>query len=206
MDVVGQDLNFVFIYLDDLLVFSRSRCEHQDHIRQLFRRLDQYGLVINVDKCQFGQATINFLGHQISPHGVLPLPEKVDTIRNFPKPDTVKGLQEFNGMVNFYHRFIPRAAGIMRPLYAALTGKPKTIIWTTEMDTAFDAAKEALAAATMLNYPRSEAPTALTTDASATSVGAVLEQLVDGVWQPLAFFSRQLRPPNRSTVPLIASC
>jgi len=64
------------------------------------------------------------------------------------------------------------------------------------MDTAFDAAKEALAAATMLNYHRSEARTTLTTDASATSVGAVLEQLVNGVWQH-AFFSRQLRPPEQ---------
>ena len=197
MDVVGQDLDFVFIYLDDILVFSRSHREHRDHIRRLFSRLDQYGLVINVDKCQFGQATINFLGHQISSRGVLPLPEKVETIRNFPKPATVKGLQEFNGMVNSYHRFVPGAAGIMRPLYAALTGKPKVIVWTPEMDTAFDAAKEALATATMLTYPCSEAPTALTTDASATSVGAVLEQLVDGIWQPLAFFSRQLRPPEQ---------
>ena len=196
MDVVGQDLNFIFIYLNDILVFSRSHREHQDHIRQLFRRLDQYGLAISADKCQFGKTTINFLGHQISSHGVLPLPEKVDTIRNFPKPATVKGLQEFNGMINFYHRFVPGAAGIMRPLYAAVTNKPKALIWTTEMDTAFDAAKEALAAATMLNYHRSEARTTLTTDASATSVGAVLEQLVNGVWQH-AFFSRQLRPPEQ---------
>jgi len=65
------------------------------------------------------------------------------------------------------------------------------------MDTAFDAAKEAVAAATMLNYPRTEAPTALTSDASATSVGTVLEQLVDGVLQPFAYFSKQLRPPEQ---------
>jgi len=111
-------------------------------------------------------------------------------------PPTDKGLQEFCGMVNFYHRFIPAAAKIMRPLYAALKDQTKTLTWTEEMKSAFSKAKEALAAATMLTYPRSEAPIALTTDASATAVGAVLEQLVDGVWQPLAFFSRQLRPPE----------
>lgn len=197
MDVVGQDLDFVFIYLDDILVFSRSHREHRHHLRQLFRRLDEYGLVVNVDKCQFGRSTIDFLGHQISSDGVLPLPDKVDVIRNFPKPTTVKGLQEFNGMVNFYHRFVPGAARIMQPLYAALTRKPQVLLWTPDMDAAFETAKEALAGATMLSYPHADAPTALTTDASATAVGAVLEQCVDGVWQPLAFFSKQLRPPEQ---------
>jgi hypothetical protein len=197
MDAVAQDLDFIFIYLDDILIFSRSRKAHHDHLRQLLRRLQDHGLVINVDKCHFGQTTIDFLGHRISSHGVVPLPGKVDAIRKFPRPTTLKGLQEFNGMVNFYHRFVPGAARIMRPLYAALTGKPKFLTWTDDMTTAFDAAKEALATATMLNYPCVEAPTALTTDASATAVGAVLEQLVDGVWEPLAFFSRQLRPPEQ---------
>jgi len=197
MDVVGQDMDFIFIYLDDILVFSRSHDEHHDHLRQLFRRLDQYGLVVNVDKCQFGRTTMDFLGHRISSTGVLPLLEKVHAVRQFPKPTTVKGLQEFNGMINFYHRFVPGAARIMRPLYAALTGKSKVLVWTPQMDAAFDTAKEALATATLLNFPCPEAPTALTTDASATAVGAVLEQFADGVWQPLAFFSRQLRPAEQ---------
>ena len=196
MDTVGQGLDFIFIYLDDILVFSRSRQAHYAHLRQLFQRLHQHGLVVNVDKCQFGRSTIDFLGHRISPHGVIPLPDRVEAIRQFPMPPTDKGLQEFCGMVNFYHRFIPAAAKIMRPLYAALKDQTKTLTWTEEMKSAFSKAKEALAAATMLTYPRSEAPIALTTDASATAVGAVLEQLVDGVWQPLAFFSRQLRPPE----------
>jgi len=96
-------------------------------------------------------------------------------------PTTGKGLQEFCGMVNFYHRFIPAAARIMRPLYAALKVQAKTLTWTEEMTSAFTKAKEALAAATMLTYPHSQAPIALTTDASATAVGAVLEQLVNGI-------------------------
>ena len=140
---------------------------------------------------------MDFFGHQISSNGVLPLPGMVDVVRKFPQPTTVKGLQEFNGMVNFYHRFVPGAARIMRPLYAAITGKSKVLAWTPQMVTAFESAKEALAAATLLNYPRPDMPTALTTDASATAVGAVLEQFADGVWQPIAFFSRQLRPPEQ---------
>ena len=196
MDTVGQGLDFIFIYMDDILVFSRSRQAHYDHLRQLFNRLHQYGLVVNVDKCQFGRSTIDFLGHRISPQGVIPLPDKVQAICQYPMPTTDKGLQEFCGMANFYHRFVPGAARIMRPLYMALKTKTKTLTWSEEMMTAFTTAKEALAAATMLTYPRSGASIALTTDASATAVGAVLEQLVDGEWQPLAFFSRQLRPPE----------
>ena len=80
MDVVDQDLPFVVIYLDDILVFSRTPREHLSHLRQLFQRLQQYGLVINVDKCQFGRSTTDFLGHRISA-GVVPLPEKVEAIR-----------------------------------------------------------------------------------------------------------------------------
>lgn len=197
MDIMGHDLDFTFIYLDDILVFSRSRQDHIEHLRQLFQRLDQHGLVVNVDKCQFGRTVIDFLGHRISPQGVVPLPDKVEAIRHFPKPISVKTLQEFNGMVNFYHRFVPAAARLMRPLYAALSGKPRTLVWTPEMSIAFDNVKEALAAATMLSFPQPDAPIALTTDASSTAVGAVLEQLVKGSWQPLAFFSRQLRLPEQ---------
>jgi len=77
MDVVGRDLDFIFIYLDDILVFSRSRQDHYHQLRQLFQRLDKYGLIVNVDKCQFGCTSIDFLGHRISVKGVTPLPGKV---------------------------------------------------------------------------------------------------------------------------------
>ena len=83
---------------------------------------------------------------------------------------------------------------MMKPLYQALTGKPrpKTLTWSQEMDTAFQAAKDALAKATLLHHPVSGARTALTTDASDTAMGAVLEQQIGDQWQPLAFYRRQL--------------
>ena len=117
---------------------------------------------------------------------VFPLPEKVDAIRSFPRPTTVKQLQEHLGMVNFYHRFVPSAAALMQPLYKAVDMKCKLLVWTSELDTSFKQSKEALANATMLVHPCHEAPTSLTVDASDVAVGAVLEQLIDGVWTPLA--------------------
>ena len=198
MDTVCGSLDFVFVYIDDILVASRTKEQHHSHLRELFERLKEFGLVVNKAKCYFGQESLEFLGHKISSTGIEPLPKKVEVIRNFPCPEKMKGLQEFLGMVNFYHRFIPRAAAIMRPLYAALSGKSQNefISWTSEMREAFQATKDALACATMLVHPRENAPLALTVDASDVAVGAVLEHQVEDKWQPLAFFSRQLRRPE----------
>ena len=123
MDTVCQGLDFIFIYLDDILVASHNGHEHIQHLRILFERLRQHGLVVNVAKCKFGLSEIEFLGHMILRHGAIPLPEKVQAITDSPQPTTVKALQQFVGMVNFYHRFAPAAASLMSPLFAALSGK-----------------------------------------------------------------------------------
>ncbi|KAL1256232.1 hypothetical protein QQF64_011777 [Cirrhinus molitorella] len=102
-------------------------------------------------------------------------------------------------MVNFYHRFIPRAAQLMQPLYEALKGKkPKhTVDWTVDKEKAFTDTKAALANAAMLAHPLPAAPIAITSDASDYAVVAVYEQWAGSAWQPLAFFSRQLRPSEK---------
>ena len=112
MDTACRGLSFVFVYLDDILIFSQSQEEHEAHLRQLFGRLQEHGLVISLSKCQFGVSEIDCLGHRVNQQGVFPLPEKVDAIRSFPRPTTVKQLQEYLGMVNFYHRFGPSAAAL----------------------------------------------------------------------------------------------
>ena len=198
------------MYIDDILVASRNVKEHKIHLRQLFKRLKDHDLVVNVAKCCFGLNKIDFLGHLITQHGITPLPSKVDAVRQFKQPSTVKGLQEFVGMVNFYHRFIQAAAKIIMPLFAALSGKPKTLalsgkpktlVWSEDMIKSFQDTKSALARAAMLTHPRHNVPISLTVDASDHAVGAVLQQLVHGTRQPLGFSSY-----SRSTVPLIGSC
>ena len=126
MDETLNGLFGIFVYLDDILVASNSKQEHLILLRS-----------INLAKWEFGKLEFNFLGHKITKHGVSPLPEKVEAINRFRKPDTVKRLQEFIGMVTFYHRFVPSAAMIMQPLYTALKGTPKTLNWTKEMESAF---------------------------------------------------------------------
>ena len=184
MDTVCKRLTFVFVYLDDILVGSATADDHVLHLRTVFERLASHGLVINVNKCQFGTQTIDYLSHHITSEGAIPLPAKVDGIRKFERPTTVKGLQQFAGMVNFYHRFVPNAAHIMRHIYAALTGNPVKLKWSNDLEDAFNAAKEALAQATMLVHPHAKCPTVLTVDASGAAIGAVLEQDL-GSWKPV---------------------
>ncbi|RUS73921.1 hypothetical protein EGW08_018311 [Elysia chlorotica] len=187
MDTVLQGLNCVFVYLDDILVASSSEEEHIEDVRTVCNRLHDYGLVVKLEKCLFGVKTIDFLGHRITKNGSIPLPSKVKAIEDFPKPSTVKGLQEYLGMLNFYHRFIPHAATLLRPLHNALKkAKPKQIQWTEGMNRAFQSSKTALASATMVSHPMTEAEISMSSDASDKAVGAVLEQP--------AFFSKQLRP------------
>ena len=149
-DTVCQGLDFAFVYIDGILVASRDIKTHKEHLRLLFQRLQEYGLVINISKSQFGRDTTDFFGHRITHAGIMPLPDKVDAITRFKQPITVKGLQEFVGIANFYRRFIPAAARIMLPLFEALTGKPKTLVWDETMVKAFHDTKKALAEATTL--------------------------------------------------------
>ena len=194
MDDLLGDLTFCVAYVDDILIFSSTPAEHLRHLRTVLDRLQSAGLVLRRDKCTFGVKEVDFLGHRISSKGVLPLPSKVSAVASFPTPSTVKALQEFVGMVNYYHRFLPHVASIMAPLYEVLKGKPKALTWGPPQDAAFQAAKTALSSATYLRFPAPGAPLLLSTDASDVAMGGVLEQRLHGHPQPLAFFSRKLSP------------
>ena len=177
MDSALREMPFVFVYLDDILVASSSEKEHQGHLRDLFMRLDQHGLIVNPAKCLFGLSSIHFLGLLINKEGAAPLPSKVEAISTFPRPHTARALREFLGMVTFYHRFIRQAAHVMRLLYGALKDKSpsQAVDWTAEREKAFEATKAALGNAAMLAHPSHNAPIATTT-ASGYAIGAVHEQ------------------------------
>jgi RNase H-like domain found in reverse transcriptase/Reverse transcriptase (RNA-dependent DNA polymerase)/Integrase zinc binding domain len=197
MDSILNGLPFVFVYLDDILIASPSLESHRRHVAEVLDILSRNGLVINVGKCVFGQSTVEFLGHRVSSAGILPLADRVAAIRQFPSPNTVKELQSFSGLINFYRRFIRSAAKLLLPLTAVLKGGPagsKKLQWTAEMRRAFTAAKTAVAAACTLQHPLPGAQLSLATDASASHVGAVLQQrrTTTDPWQPLAFWSAKL--------------
>ena len=146
-------------------------------------------------ECVFGVDAIDFLGHRVTAQGIEPLPERVEAIHQFPRPQEAKSLGEFLGIVNFYHRFIPHAAALMGPLHSMSHVKGDKFQWSDQLQSAFDATKHALASATLLNHPSATATTCLTVDASDLGV---LEQFLDGSWKPLAFFSRKLDKAQKS--------
>jgi Reverse transcriptase (RNA-dependent DNA polymerase) len=125
MDQCFQDLNFLFTYLDDHLIFSKSVPEHMQHLQQLFQRLEQYGFVINPEKCEFMKEEIVFLGHRLTAEGLSPVAGHVQAMTDFPRSDDLKQLQRFLGLLNYYRRFVPGLAKILCPLTDATAGKPK---------------------------------------------------------------------------------
>ena len=129
---------------------STNRRTHLEHLRLVLELLVQNGLVLNLDKCSFAQMEIEYLGHRITSDGIVPLRRHVDALLLQPHPQDVRGLQRFLGMINFYNRFLPGIAKILRPLTDALVGNPKILTWSPELQTAFQTAKSALASATSL--------------------------------------------------------
>ena len=107
IDQVTHGLDFVFVYLDDLLATSPDHCTHEKHLKILFTRLAEYGIIIGPEKCQFGTTELSFLGHNVSAEGISPLPSAVDAIVNFNRPEKQRALRRYLGMINYYHRFIP---------------------------------------------------------------------------------------------------
>ena len=158
-----------YCYLDDILVGSPNLEAHVRDLRDLLQRLQRAGLVVNGGKCLFAVAELDFLGHRVTAAGVSPLADKVAAIQQQPRPTTVRELMAYLGMVNFYRRFVPGAACILRPLTDALKGSQAlsmAVEWTQEMTDAWEASKAALSSAALLAHPRQGAELALVVDAS----------------------------------------
>ncbi|GFV86255.1 retrovirus-related Pol polyprotein from transposon 297 [Trichonephila clavipes] len=170
--------------------------EHCSHLRTIFQRLSSYGLKLNISKCVFGVTELIFLGHLITPDGIKPLPDKVQAVLDYKQPETVGSLRKFLGLLNFYRRFLPKAAEQQYLLSEFLKGSKgkkdsKPLNWSSEAITAFQRCKKALADAALLAHPSPSAPLALHVDASDYAIGGALHQVVDSELQPLAFFSRK---------------
>ncbi|UYV76853.1 hypothetical protein LAZ67_14002205 [Cordylochernes scorpioides] len=198
MHEVLRNLDFAFVYLDDILVASKTEEEHYSHLETLFSRLNSYGLRINLSKSKFLVQEIDFLGYLITSHGVKPLPTKVKAILEYKKPKTVHELRIILGMLNFYRTFLNNAAETQAILHEYLRGAKKKdrseIKWTKEAEVQFEKCKQALANTALLAYPDTELPISLCTDASDRAVGSVLQQLDNNNWKPIAFFSKKLNP------------
>ena len=195
IDGVCHGMPYVLAYVDDIIVFSNNELEPKQHVLQLFQRLNEFGISINVSKCEFGKHQIVFLGHLISHDGIKPLPDKVEAIQKYPLPSHVKQLWRFLGMIQFYNRFITNAAHYLGPLNDMLRGNSKGskfLPWNKETETAFFRSKSLLADASLLVFPTGSSPMSIYADASDIAIAAVLQIKQLGVWCSVAFLSRRL--------------
>jgi len=160
----------------------------QSHLQEAFRRLQEHGLVVIKKKCEFGKTKLEYLSHTVDATGIRPSQAATEAITKFPTPKDKPGLQRFFGMLNFYHQFLLGLASTVAPLHTAFSGRGKEVTWSEQCEMAFKVSKTKLAKAATL-HPLPFASLAVTVDASDIEIGAVLEQLHAGTWQPLAFFS-----------------
>jgi hypothetical protein len=192
---------FVQVYMDDILIFSRTEAEHLIHVRMVLETLRHHQLYAKASKCQFGRSSVAFLGHVISEHGVAMDPRKLSAIREWARPESCSDVRRFVGLANYYRRFVRNFSALASPL-TSLCSPQATFRWTDAEQQSFDALRAALMSAPVLRVWDPSRPTRLTTDASELAVSGILEQPDDGgAFHPIAFESRKLTAPERAYPP-----
>ena len=200
------DLNhkICVVYLDDIIIFSRTIDEHKDRLRQVLDRLTSHGFKLKPSKCKLLQTKIKYLGHVISENGIETDPDKIETIKNWPQPKRVRDVRSFLGFASYYRKFIPGFSQVAKPLHELLGGprkrkgkpsqhKPPPWNWTQQCERAFQTIKEKLMSPPVLAFADFSKPFIVHTDASTTGLGAALYQLDEnGVERVIAYASRSL--------------
>ena len=204
--VIGSlNLNECLLYLDDIIIFSKTFEEHITRLRNVFQKLSDAGLKLNAKKCCFFQTSVKYLGHMVSAKGVEACPDKVKVVKEWPIPTSFKDLRKFLGFAGFYRRFVKNFAGIAQPLHELLKGKmiekgqgKKKFVntgkfsWEDCHQASFDHLKKVLTESPVLGYADYSLPFSVSVDASGYSIGAVLYQVQNGLKRVIAYASRGL--------------
>ena len=188
-DIFREHLDqFVLVFFDDILVYSKDPAEHEQHVRCVLELLRQHQLYAKRSKCTFCAEKVEYLGFIISKHGVSTDPAKIEAVRNWPSPKSIREVRGFLGLTGWYRVFIPGYARIASPITSTLK-KTKVFEWSEDAEQAFLLLKEALISDPILALPDFAKPFLVTTDASGQAIGGVLSQ--EG--RPVAYESRKLR-------------
>ena len=191
----GLQWTAYLIYLDDVIVYGKTFEEHLQRLSLVLQRFHQAGLKLKPSKCHFFETQVTFLGHLLTPDGVLPDPGNVEKITTWTVLTCVTDVQAVQGMRNYYWRFIRDYSKKMQPLIK-LMKKDRSFEWTAECQESFDWLKEELIGPDIMAYPTDHREFILDTDASFDTVGAILSQVQDGVECVIAYGSRTLSKPE----------
>jgi len=198
--LAGLEGKVCFVYIDDILVCSRTFQEHLTHLRAVLQRLRDANLKLKLRKCSFLRPEVHYLGHVISKGGIAPDPSKTEKVQNYPVPTDLLKLRQFLGLASYYRRFIRNFAKISAPLHA-LTKKGVPFVWSVACQQAFEHLKQLLCRAPVLAYPQFGPghQFLLETDASLEGLGAVLSQREEkGLIHTMAYASRALHKHERN--------
>ena len=187
----GLQWTTCLIFLDDVISFSSSFDQHVCDLRSILSRIRDAGLKLKPSKSQLFCSEVSFLGHVISEKGVLPNPDNVQKLCDWPVPKTQKQVRAFLGLGNYYRRFVKDYSKLVKPL-TELLHKNAPLIWSNKCQESFEKLKAVLTGPEVMAYPRKEGEFVLDTDACGVSIGCVLSQIQDGVERVIAYGSRTL--------------
>lgn len=199
MDYVlaGLRWKICLLYLDDVIVFSKTFEDHVEQLSQVLSRISEAGLKVAPKKCHFFQSEVTFLGHIVSRDGVATDPSKTQCIADWPQPKNVKEVRQFTGLCAYYRRYVKNFSQIARPLHK-LTEKDSPFLWTEECSKAFKELKRLLTSSPILAYPILGLEYFLDSDASAEALGSILSQIQDGHERVIGYYSRSFNKQERN--------
>ena len=207
------DLNLrdCLIYLDDIVIFSKTFEEHVEKLQAVFQRLHEHGLKLKPSKCELFRSHVLYLGHVVSKEGIHTDPSKIEAVQNWPVPQCTKDVRKFLGFTGYYRRFIKGYAAIARPLNDLLIGHPTgpksrkkksrngtPFSWGEAQQQAFDTIISSLTNPPVPAYADYSLPFELHTDASLDGLGAVLYQEQEGKKRVVAYSSRSLKVSEKN--------
>ena len=192
----GLSYKICLVYLDDIIVYSKSSSEHIDNLSQVFDCLRNAGLKINPQKCSLFKDQVIFLGHVVSARGIATDHSKLESVTNWPTPKNVKQIRGFIGLCSHNRKYIKSFADIARPLHQ-LTEVNRKFEWTETCKKAFDTLKTVLTSAPILRYHTEDDLFILDTDASNEGMGSVLSQVQNGRERVICYFSKVFSKQER---------
>ncbi|KAL4026649.1 hypothetical protein IC575_015085 [Cucumis melo] len=180
--------SFVIVFIDDILIYSKTEAEHEEHLHQVLETLRANRPYAKFSKCEFWLKKVSFLGHVVSSKGVFVDPAKIEAVTNWPRPSTVSEIRSFLGLAGYYRRFVEDFSRIASPL-TQLTRKGTPFVWSPACESSFQELKQKLVTAPVLTVPDGSGSFVIYSDASKKGLGCVLMQQ----GKVVAYASRQLK-------------